>query len=204
MLEGEGDFRFGVLGPIVMVFGQGLEEGGKAFAGMVEVGDGLDEPIAGEVHQVKLELAEGASGLEGLLRRLHRFEGLRPFHEHKGAPVFARRHSDNGSCPSRVGMTIRRAAGDVLGGLRFELVADMRGDPHEVFHQLRRVLEDMLVDLLVNVADARAALVVGCRIGLVDVADLERLGVEDLTVNLKLLRDVLKFFFRVGHNSNVG
>ncbi len=88
--------------------------------------------------------------------------------------------------------------------LRFELVADMGGDPHEVLHEFRRVFKDGFVDLLVDVADAGATLVVGCGIGLVDMADFEGLGVEDFAVNLELLGDLLKFFFRVGHNSKVG
>ena len=67
----------------------------------------------------------------------------------------------------------------------------MRGDPHDVFHHRRRVLEHVLIDLLVDVSDPHAALVVCGGIGFVDVPDLERLGVENLAVNLELLGNVL-------------
>ena len=63
-----------------------------------------------------------------------------------------------------------------------------------------RVLEDVLVDLLVDVADPRAALVVSGGVGLVDVADLERFGVQNLAVNLELLRNFLELFFLIRHS----
>ena len=61
-------------------------------------------------------------------------------------------------------------------------------------------LEDVLVDLLVDVADARAALIVGRGVGLVDVADFARFGVHHLAVDLKLARDFRELFFAIrGH-----
>ena len=93
----------------------------------------------------------------------------------------------------------QRAAGDVPRVLGFEPLADVGGDPHDVLHHRRRVLEDVPVDLLVDVADPHAALVVGGGVGFVDVPDLERLGVEDFPVDLELLGDVLELLFLIGH-----
>mgnify|MGYP000574532310 CR=1 FL=1 len=48
-------------------------------------------------------------------------------------------------------------------------------------------------------ADLDAALIVGGDVGLVDVSDLARLGVQEVAVDLKLARDVEQFGFLVRH-----
>ena len=48
-----------------------------------------------------------------------------------------------------------------------------------------------------NVADPRAALIVSGRVGFVDVPDLAQLGVENLAIDLKLLRDVAELGFLI-------
>ena len=45
--------------------------------------------------------------------------------------------------------------------LCLQLLADVRGDSHDVLHHRDRVLEDVLVDLLVDVTHSSATLVVG-------------------------------------------
>jgi hypothetical protein len=75
----------------------------------------------------------------------------------------------------------------------------MRRDPHDVLHHRRWVLEDVLIDLLVDVSDPHAALVVSGGIGFVDVPDLKRLGVKDFPVYLELLGNILKLLFLIGH-----
>ena len=94
-----------------------------------------------------------------------------------------------------------RAAGDVPGAGGFELAPDMRRNAHDVLHHGDRILENPLVDFLVDVADAHPALIVGGGVGFVDVADLERLGVQNLAVNLELPRNLLKLFFLISHKS---
>src|SRR5882724_1465497 len=75
----------------------------------------------------------------------------------------------------------------------------MSRDPGHVLHYRGGVFEYRLVDFLVDVTNARAALIVGGSVSLVDVSDLKGLRVEDLAVDLKLFRDLLKLFFLIGH-----
>jgi hypothetical protein len=73
------------------------------------------------------------------------------------------------------------------------------GDAHDVFHHRQWLLEHTLVDLLMDVTHAHSALIVGGRVGFVDVADLQGLGVQNFTVNLELAGNFLKLFFLVSH-----
>ena len=92
-----------------------------------------------------------------------------------------------------------RAAREVGSVRSFELATDVRGDAHDVLHHGHGILEHAFVDLLMDVANARAALIIRGGIGFVDVSDLERLGVLDLAVDLEVARDFLKLFFLIGH-----
>jgi hypothetical protein len=74
------------------------------------------------------------------------------------------------------------------------------GDAGDVLHYRERVFENAFIDLLVDVPNACAALVVRGGVSFVDVTDLERFGVENFPVNLKFLRDFLKLLFLVGHS----
>ena len=165
---------FGVCGAVEMVLGQRpCWKAAKRLrvwwkSGMVSM-----QPLAGQVHQAKLwNSPKARPASKACCGRLHRLERLRPPPRTRTCARTPRRHSDNDDWPSRVGMTISERRVMSSGVLGLELVADMRGHPHDVLHQRRRVLEDVLVDLLVDVADARAALVVGGGVGFVDMADL--------------------------------
>ena len=162
--------------------------------------DGFVQPLAGQIHQQALEFAEGPAGLKGLIRRLHRFEGLHAFDEHKRAPVFAIAAAVDATGRRGSGMTMSERRVMSRASCGFKFAADVRGDAHDVLHHRGRVLEDVLVDLLVDVADAHAALVVGGGVGFVDVADLEGLGVEDFAVDLELPGDFLKLFLLISHS----
>lgn len=143
------------------------------------------QPPVRQVHEQALELTERTARLIGLFRRLHGLKGLHSFDKHERPPEFT-------VAPDVVGLTVarrdddERTAGDVARARGLELAAEMRGDAHDVFHHRQRFLEHVPVDLLVDVAHAHPALVVGGGIGFVDVADLKRLGVQDLAVDLKL------------------
>src|ERR1051326_1517178 len=83
---------------------------------------------------------------------------------------------------------------------RFELFANVRRDAHDVIHHRVGILEDISVNLLMDVTNARSALAVSRGIGLVDVTDFKGFGVENFAVNLKFLRDLLKLLFLVRHS----
>ena len=80
----------------------------------------------------------------------------------------------------------------------------MAGDAHDILHDRSGVFEDGVVDFLVDVADAHAALVVSGGIGFVDVADLAGFGVEDFAIDLELLGDFLKLGFVINRHNEKG
>src|SRR6266853_979899 len=55
----------------------------------------------------------------------------------------------------------------------------MRVTTHNILHHRRRIFKYVPVDLLMDVPNAGPALVVGGGIGFIDVADFQRLGMED-------------------------
>jgi len=127
---------------------------------------------------------------------MHRLERLHLFDEHERAPELA------------VGVLIKRLAiprrhyrqypaRHLPCSLRHQLAPDVCRHPHDIVHHSRRIPEDSLVYLLVDVADQHAALVVGGGVGFVDVADLARLGVKNLAVNLEPSGNLLKMLFAV-------
>src|SRR2546423_1896247 len=73
----------------------------------------------------------------------------------------------------------QRAPGNIARVLGFELFAQMNGDARHVLHHGERIFENAFVDLLMDVTNARAALVVSGGVGFVDVSDLQRFGVQD-------------------------
>ena len=164
----------------------------------MESGDGFVEPFAGQVHQQVLEFAESAARLKGLFGRLHRLVRLHAFDEHERPPIVAV-FADVITLPVAGRYDDERAARDVAGVRRFQPPADVRGHPHHVFHHRDGFFEHAPVDFLVDVTDPHSALVVGRGVGFVNVTDLERLGVKDFPVNLKLLRDLLKLLFLICH-----
>ena len=119
-----------------MVVLDGLLQGGEAFAGVVEIGDGFDQPLAGQIHQQALELAERPAGLVGLLGRLHRLVGLDALDENKRAPDLAVAVLVKGFAVAG-GDHDQRTAGDVPDVAAFELLADVGGHPHDVLHHRR-------------------------------------------------------------------
>ena len=81
----------------------------------------------------------------------------------------------------------------------------MAGDADDIAHDGLGVREDGTVDLLMDVADAGAALVVAGGIGFVDVTDFAGFGVEDLAVNLEMSGDFLELGFPIrGHRLSYG
>jgi hypothetical protein len=94
----------------------------------------------------------------------------------------------------------QRAAGDIGRVLGFESFAQVGGHAHEVFHHCGWILKNPAIYFLMNVADPRAALVVGGGVSFVDVTDLEGFGVLNLAVDLKLFGNLLKMFFGVRHS----
>jgi hypothetical protein len=85
-------------------------------------------------------------------------------------------------------------------GKRFALRAS--SNPHDVLYHHHRVAKEIVIEFLVEIADARAALVVRAGVSLVDVAYLERFGVEQLAVNLKLAGNIQDLFFLIEHSHN--
>ena len=70
----------------------------------------------------------------------------------------------------------------------------------DVFHQRRRVLKDLVVNALEDVADGRAALVEDGGVGIVDMPVAVRFGAAELAVNLELARDGAQVMWGVGRH----
>ena len=70
----------------------------------------------------------------------------------------------------------------------------MRRDPHHVVHDRHGLLKDRLIDLLMDIAHQRPSLIVRRHVRLVDVPDLARFGVQNVTVDRELLGNLLKLF----------
>ena len=83
--------------------------------------------------------------------------------------------------------------------LRLQLFQDVGSDSGHIAHHRARVFEYVFVDLLMDVADARAALAVRGGIGFVDVADFEGFGMQDFAVNLEFFGYLFELLFLVGH-----
>ena len=188
-----------MLRSIGVIFMDRLLQCHETFPRVVKGGNRFCQPPARQIHEQTLELAERAPRLERLRWRLHRLKSSRALDKNKRAPEFAvtsdvvrfaisRRDDDE------------RATRHVWRVGRFKLASDVRRDTHEILHHGSRFFENSLVDLLMNVTNARAALIVRGRIGFVDVSNLERLSVLDFAVNLELPRDFLKLFFLISHN----
>ena len=84
------------------------------------------------------------------------------------------------------------AARDVADAALGELAVLVIGDALKIVHEADGVFEHLVVDALVDVADVFSALLVRGGVGLVDVADLARLGVRELTVDVELAGDIEK------------
>ena len=196
VVEGELDLGPGALDAAAMVVLDGLLEGGEAFAGVMEIGDGFDQ-AAREVGNQVLEPPEGLARLGGLAGGLDGFKGLGALDEEEAAPDVAAAVAVVG--PAVAGGDDREhAPGDLRDAGQF--LADVSGDAHDVVHHGVRILEHALVDLLVDVTDAHPGLVVGGGVGLVDMPDLARLSMEDLAVDLEVFRDFQQFLFVVNRH----
>src|SRR6266496_4340379 len=80
----------------------------------------------------------------------------------------------------------------------------MRGYPHDILHHCHRVLKDIPVNLLMNIANPGPTLVISGGVGFIDVADLQGFGMKDFAIDMELFRDLLKLFFLVSHKIVVG
>ncbi len=87
----------------------------------------------------------------------------------------------------------------------------MRGDALDIFHERYRLLENIAVDALENVAGTLAAMIEANAISVVDVAAAVNFRADKFTGNLKLPDDggQIRFRFfahsrRVGRNRKVG
>jgi hypothetical protein len=68
---------------------------------------------------------------------------------------------------------------------------------HNVVHHSHGIFKHGLIDLLVDVTNENAALVVGGGVGFVDMADFAGFRVQDLAVDLEFLRNFLKVTFAI-------
>ena len=141
----------------------------------------------------------GGGGVSIIDHSANGTEAPRSLDKYEGAPVLAVAIPIAG-LPVPGGDNDERTAGEVIGAPRFKLRADVAGDAHEVLHHGEGVTEDMPIELLVQVADARAPLVEGGEPGFVNVPELEGLGVEQLAVDLELPGDAPQRLFLECHN----
>ena len=68
----------------------------------------------------------------------------------------------------------------------------------KIIHHPRGVFENLVINSLMNVTNLRPTLIVGRRVGLVDMAHFARLRMQNLPVNLKLLRNFQKMLLLMG------
>ena len=194
--EDEVDFLFDAGCAVLDVGGEGLLEGFKAFARVVEVRNRFDEAAARDVHEELLEVTEGACGLEGLFRRFDDVVAAGAFDEDVAAPDIAFGVHE----PILAGFRRderERAAGSIRRVVRFELVERVAADTGYVFHQSFRIFENVGIDALEDVADAAGALVKYGAERIVDVTASVGERVNEVAVNGELSRDGGNIVFRV-------
>ena len=123
--------------------------------------------------------------MKGLLWRFHRVVSPGVFDEDISAPVVALRIAvPRATVPGR---DQREAESGVVRLVR-GLAVDVRRHALHVFHERHRGLEDVMVDPLDDVTDGSAALVEDGAVGVVNVTAAVGAGVDELAVDLKLLR----------------
>jgi hypothetical protein len=101
---------------------------------------------------------------------LHRFVSFDSFDKNKSPPHLVATILIKGFPITRRDYH-QRPARCIASISSFLLLANVSRDAHYILHHGGRILEDVSVNLLVDVTDTRAALIVGGRVCLVDVAD---------------------------------
>jgi len=76
-------------------------------------------------------------------------------------------------------------ASDITFASIDQFLADMSRDPIYIVHHLQGLGEDLAIDLLMYVAHFVAPLLIGRRVGLVDVTNLTWLSMQNLTIDMK-------------------
>ena len=136
-----------------------------------------------------LELAEGLARLVGLVGCFHGFKGPHALDEHKRPPVFP-------VAAAEIAFPIlRRNDGEaaphhVADATLAEFAAEVRGYAVKIVHDARGILEHLMIDALMDVADWRSALIVSGGVRFIDVANLAGLSVQEFPVDVKLARDL--------------
>ena len=192
LLECERDLLLRLAGAVGVVRLDRLLKRFEAMTCVVKVWNRFREPLARQIDQELLELAKCLARLKGLRRCFHRLKCPHAIHEHQSAPAFAVAVAVIRTVVARRDDGERSTRGIARAGFG-KLAPLVRSHADEVIHQRLRVLEHMRVDPLVDIAHLHAALVVGGDVGLVDVANLARLGMEQVAVDLKMARDFEKF-----------
>jgi hypothetical protein len=154
-----------------------------------------------QIGQKFLELPESLSRLKGLSRRLDGVERPSFFDENINTPKIALivaiirlpivRRNQRKHAAARVGLAdgffskVRRHALDVL-------------------HQRRRIFENVMIDALNNVADARAALIENRAIGVIDVTAAIRIRSKKFATQGELRRHGAEVVSQIRVHFNLG
>src|SRR5687768_14593292 len=110
------------------------------------------QAAAGQIHQESLELAECFPSFEGLLGVLHRFEGAHALDENKRPPVLSARGAVESLAVAR-GDYRQGSARSIARVLLLQLAPEVGSHALEIVHQAHGILEDLMVDPLMDVAN---------------------------------------------------
>ncbi len=152
---------------------------------MVEVRDGVVQPRRGQIRQQTLEPAEGFGGLECLRGRFDGVIGAGFLDEDIRAPDVSVRIAMPGLAVEGRDQREHAAAEIALPG---HFGGQVGGDSLHILHQRDRILKDVVVDPLEDVADRSATLAEDRAIGVIDMTTAIGLGVQELAANPKFLR----------------
>ena len=138
----------------------------------------------GEIGELLHKKAKGLSCFQGLSGGFHRLIGANVFHIDVGTPVVALI-----VLVEAVAISGRNQDEHLARDVRFlgshEFLADMSRHPIYIVHHLQGLGEDLAIDLLMDVAHFVAPLLIGRRVGLVDVTNLTWLSMQNLTIDMK-------------------
>src|ERR1700733_7590064 len=173
MREGECDFRSCQCSAVGYVGLDGALERGESPGRVVKIRNGIEQTRRRKICEHLLELTEGLGRLKRLFRRTDRVITAGVLNKLVGSPII----------PFGVGVprttVARRDESEhaaISIWLSIDLLAEMRRDALNIFHDRDGVFEDVVVDTLDDVAQRLAGIAKGNAIGIVDVTAAIRCG----------------------------
>ena len=145
----------------------------------MKIRDRFDEPRSGNIHKIRLELAENSGGFVCLILRFQNIIAFRPFDEKINAPVIV-------FLIHNVGFPVLRKHQSHGLARILAFPAEMFGHSLDIIHQTHRIAEYIRVDPLEDIMNYFSALVICHAIGIVDVPVPERFNIYEFSVKTEL------------------